>query len=76
MEPIRDGEDSMTKRIITTDAELKSVMLIGAPADIWTGNHLCEKNRMITSFSSSAIQSNNGYYLRSNVQIDRKDVIQ
>lgn len=27
MEPIRDGGDFMVKRIITTDTELKSVML-------------------------------------------------
>lgn len=34
----------MTKRIITTVAELKSVvLLIGAPVDIWMGNHLCGK---------------------------------
>lgn len=76
MEPIRDGGDSMNKRIITTDAELQSVVLMGAPVDIWMGNHLCEKNRMITSFSISAIQSNGSYYLRPNVQIVRKDVLQ
>ncbi|MEK5439323.1 MULTISPECIES: hypothetical protein [Paenibacillus] len=66
----------MTKRIITTDAELKSVMLMGTPVDIWMGNHLCEKNKMIHSYSSSAIQSKNSYYLRPNVQIVRKDVLQ
>ncbi|MEK5439335.1 MULTISPECIES: hypothetical protein [Paenibacillus] len=66
----------MTKRIITTDAELKSVMLIGAPVDIWMGNHLCEKNKMISNYSSSAIRSNSSYYLRPNVQIIRKDVLQ
>ncbi|OME13781.1 hypothetical protein [Paenibacillus odorifer] len=65
----------MTKRIITTDVELKSIILIGAPVDIWMGDHLCEENQMITSFSISAIQSNDSYYLRSNVQIDRKDVL-
>ncbi|OME13982.1 hypothetical protein BSK60_14100 [Paenibacillus odorifer] len=66
----------MKNRIITTDAELKSLMLIGAPLDIWMGDHLCEKNRMITNFSPSSIQSNDRYYLRSNVQIVRKNALQ
>lgn len=48
-------------------------MLFGASVDIWMGDHLCEENQMISSYSSSAIQSNDNYYLRSNVQIDRKD---
>ncbi|OME13785.1 hypothetical protein [Paenibacillus odorifer] len=64
----------MTKRFITTDAELRSAMLIGAPVDIWMGDHLCEENQMISSYSTSAIQSNNSYYLRPNVQIVRKDI--
>jgi len=76
MEPIRDGVNSMNKRIITTDAELKSVMLIDGPVDIWMGNHLCEKNQMISSYSSSAIKSNDSYYLRPNVQIVWKGLLQ
>ncbi|MEK3701961.1 hypothetical protein NYE33_33690 [Paenibacillus sp. FSL R10-2199] len=66
----------MNKRFITTDDELRSAMLIGALVDIWMGDQLCEENQMISSYSSSAIQSNDCYYLRSNVQIDRKDVLQ
>ncbi|ETT43594.1 MULTISPECIES: hypothetical protein [unclassified Paenibacillus] len=62
----------MAKRIVTTDAELQSVMLIGAPVDIWMGNHLCEKKQKLSSYSSSAIQSNESYYLRPNVQMAHK----
>ncbi|OME13779.1 hypothetical protein BSK57_29370 [Paenibacillus odorifer] len=61
----------MTKRIITTDAEL-----IGAPVDIWMRNHLCEKNQMIHSYSSKSVQSNDNYYLRTNVQIVWKGIHQ
>lgn len=68
--------NSSSKRIITTDAELKSAIKMGAPVDIWMGNHLCEKNQRISSYSSLAIQSNNSYYLRPNVQIVRKDILQ
>ncbi|MEK5419542.1 hypothetical protein [Paenibacillus sp. FSL L8-0708] len=66
----------MTKRIITTDAELKSLMLMGTPVYIWMGNHQCEKNLMISSYNSSVIRSNDSYYLRTNVQIFRKDILQ
>ncbi|MEK5439338.1 hypothetical protein [Paenibacillus sp. FSL R5-0923] len=59
------------KLIITTDIEL----IDAHGVDIWMGSHLCEKNQMISSYSSSAIQNNRSFYLRRNVQIVRKDIL-
>lgn len=39
----KGGDWKMTKQIITTDAELKSVMLFDALVDIWMGNYLYGK---------------------------------
>lgn len=33
------------------------------------------ENQMISSYSSLAIQSNDSYYLRTNVHIVRKDIL-